>query len=140
METMVKTALLGMNMTQLKEVAKDSLDMARTKLINMLSSYQGFINSPVIVVFDAYRVKGNPGSIEHYGDLSVVYTKEAETADAYIEALAGEIGNNYAVRVASSDGLVQLSSFRSGVLRMSARELREEVEIAKKEMGKHFSK
>ena len=58
----------------------------------------------------------------------------------YIEALADEIGNNYAVRVASSDGLVQLSSFRSGVLRMSARELREEVEIARKEMGKYFSK
>ena len=70
----------------------------------------------------------------------MVYTKEGETADAYIEALADEIGNNYAVRVASSDALVQLSSFRSGVLRMSARELREEVETARKEMGKHFSK
>jgi len=70
----------------------------------------------------------------------VVYTREGETADAYIEALANEIGSNYAVRVASSDGLVQLSSFRSGVLRMSARELREEVELTRKEMGKHFSK
>ena len=70
----------------------------------------------------------------------MVYTKEGETADAYIEALADEIGNNFAVRVASSDALVQLSSFRSGVLRMSARELREEVEMARKEMGKHFSK
>ena len=70
----------------------------------------------------------------------MVYTKEGVTADQYIEALADEIGSNYAVRVASSDALVQLSSFRSGVLRMSARELKEEVDIAKKEMKQHYRK
>ena len=70
----------------------------------------------------------------------MVYTKEGETADAYIEALANEIGSNYAVRVASSDALVQISSLRSGVLRMSARELRAEVDAARKEMGQHFHK
>ena len=70
----------------------------------------------------------------------MVYTKEGETCDAYIEALAHDIGNNYAVRVASSDNLVQLSSFRSGVLRMSARELKLDVDAARKEMGAHFKK
>ena len=70
----------------------------------------------------------------------MVYTKEGETADAYIEALADQIGTNYAVRVASSDSLVQLSSFRTGVLRMSARELREELEMANREMRQHFEK
>ena len=94
----------------------------------------------MVVVFDGWKQKGNPGEKSQFHNIQVVYTKEGETADAYIEALAGEIGNNYAVRVASSDGLVQLSSFRSGVLRMSARELKEEVELARKEMGRHFSK
>jgi predicted RNA-binding protein with PIN domain len=70
----------------------------------------------------------------------VVYTKEGETGDAYIESLVSQIGRNYAVRVATSDGLVQISSLRSGVLRMSARELQNEVESAQKEMRKHFHK
>ena len=70
----------------------------------------------------------------------MVYTKENETGDAYIEALVHEIGNNYNIRVATSDGLVQLSSLRSGVLRMSARELAMELESARKEMGEHFRK
>ena len=112
---------------ELKEVAKDSLDMARTKLINMLSSYQGFINSPVIVVFDAYRVKGNPGSIEHYGDLSVVYTKEAETADAYIEKVTHDLAKHHRVRVATSDGLEQIIILGAGALRISARSFHDEV-------------
>ena len=68
----------------------------------------------------------------------VVYTREGETADAYIEALVHEIGSNYNIRVASSDALIQVSSLRSGVLRMSARELLEEVELARKEMSRHF--
>jgi predicted RNA-binding protein with PIN domain len=70
----------------------------------------------------------------------VVYTKEGETGDAYIESLVSQIGRNYAVRVATSDGLVQISSLRFGVLRMSARELQNEVESAQKEMRKHFRK
>jgi predicted RNA-binding protein with PIN domain len=69
----------------------------------------------------------------------VVYTKEGETGDAYIESLVSQIGRNYAVRVATSDGLVQISSLRSGVLRMSARELQSEVETAQKEMRKHYN-
>ena len=86
------------------------------------------------------KVKGNPGEKSQFHNIQVVYTREGETGDAYIEALVHDIGSNYAVRVATSDNLVQLSSFRSGVLRMSARELLEEVNLARKEMGKHFSK
>ena len=93
-----------------------------------------------MVVFDGWKQKGNPGERLKFHNIQVVYTKEGETADAYIESLAAEIGNNYAVRVASSDSLVQISSFRSGVLRMSARELMEEVEAARKDMGRHFRK
>ena len=72
--------------------------------------------------------------------MHIVYTKENETADAYIEALAAQIGRNYAVRVATSDALVQLSSLRSGVLRMSARELWEELQRANAEMQEHYNK
>ena len=93
-----------------------------------------------MVVFDGYKQKGNPGEKSQFHNIQVVFTKEGETADAYIESLASDIGSNYAVRVASSDALIQLSSFRSGVLRMSARELWEEVEMARKDMGKHFRK
>ena len=120
--------------------ARADLDAARRQLCDILSSYAGFTKCRLVVVFDGWKQKGNPGEKSQLNNIQVVYTKEGETADAYIEALADEIGNNYAVRVASSDGLVQLSSFRSGVLRMSARELRQEVDSARKEMGKHFSK
>ena len=125
---------------ELAAQARADLEAARRQLCDLLSSYAGFTKCRLVVVFDGWKQKGNPGEKSRFHNIQVVYTKEGETADAYIEALAGDIGNNYAVRVASSDGLVQLSSFRSGVLRMSARELKEEVELARKEMGKHFSK
>jgi len=124
----------------LAETAKSDLDTARRQLCDVLSSYAGFKKCRLAVVFDGYKAKGNPGERSQYHNIGVVYTKEGQTADAYIEALADEIGKNYAVRVATSDALVQLSSLRSGVLRMSARELREEIETAKKEMQKHFKK
>ena len=122
----------------LAQTAQSDLDAARRHLLDALSSYAGFKKCRLVVVFDGYKRKGNPGEKIHFHNIQVVYTQENETADAYIEALAAEIGNNYAVRVATSDGLVQLSSLRSGVLRMSARELREEIETAKKEMRKHY--
>ena len=128
------------NWPELNEIAKIDLGMARGRLIEILGDYAAFKNIRMVLVFDGYRAKGNPGQKSRWEKVEIVYTKECQTGDAYIEALAGEIGNNYAVRVASSDGLVQLSSFRSGVLRMSAREVREEVEQARREMGKHFSK
>ena len=120
--------------------ARSDLDAARRQLCDALSSFAGFTKCRLVVVFDGYKQKGNPGEKSQFHNIQVVFTKEGETADAYIEALANEIGNNYAVRVASSDALVQISSFRSGVLRMSARELWNEVEAARKEMGQHFRK
>ncbi len=124
----------------LAEQARSDLDAARRQLCDLLSSYAGYTKCHLVVVFDGYKQKGNPGEKSQFHNIQVVYTREGETADAYIEALADEIGGNYAVRVASSDALVQLSSFRSGVLRMSARELLGEVEAAKKEMSGHFHK
>ena len=124
----------------LAETAKSDLDAARRQLLDALSSYAGYKKHHVVVVFDGYKQKGNPGEKSRFANLQVVYTKEGETADAYIESLVAQIGKNYAVRVATSDSLVQIASLRSGVLRMSARELREEVELARKEMQKHYQK
>ena len=123
----------------LAELARSDLDAARRRLCDSLSSYAGFTKCRTVVVFDGYKQKGNPGEKQKFHNIQVVYTKEGETADAYIEALAYETGGSYAVRVATSDALVQLSSFHSGVLRMSARELRQEVETARKEMQMHFT-
>ena len=121
---------------ELSALAKEDLDAARRGLCDILSNYAGFTKHRLVVVFDGYKQKGNPGEKSQFHNIQVVYTREGETGDAYIEALVHEIGSNYAVRVASSDNLVQLSSFRSGVLRMSARELKEEVQIALKDMRK----
>ncbi len=126
--------------SDLSDLARGDIDAARRRLCDELSSFAGFTKCRLVVVFDGYKQKGNPGEKSQFHNIQVVYTKEGETADAYIEGLAAEIGNNYSVRVASSDALVQISSFRSGVLRMSARELMEEVAAARKEMGQHFSK
>ena len=126
--------------SDLAELARGDIDAARRKLCDELSSFAGFTKCRLLVVFDGWKQKGNPGEKSQFHNIQVVFTKEGETADAYIESLAAEIGSNYAVRVASSDSLVQISSFRSGVLRMSARELMEEVETARKEMGQHFRK
>ena len=111
----------------LKKLARENLDMARARLIDQLRNYQGFRQCPVIVVFDAYKVKGNPGSIERFGDFSVVYTKEAETADMYIERVTHELGKKHKVRVATSDGLEQIIILGHGALRISADSFRQEV-------------
>ena len=124
----------------LKETAQHDLDAARRHLCDRLSSYAGYKKHRVVLVFDGYKAKGNPGEKSKYHTIQLVYTPEGQTADAYIESLADQIGKNYAVRVATSDALVQLSSMRSGVLRISARELYEEVELARKEMAQYFQK
>ena len=121
-----------------KKLAKEDLDAARRLLCDRLSSFAGYTKIKLVVVFDGYKREGNPGEKTQQGNIQVVYTPQGQTADRYIEELADEIGSSYAVRVASSDNLVQLSSFRSGVLRMSARELEEAVEKARKEMKKFF--
>ena len=123
---------------KLAEMAKSDLDAARRRLCDILSSYAGYKKCYLVLVFDGYKVKGNPGEKENFHNIQVVYTKENQTADAYIEALVDQIGKNYAVRVATSDALVQLGSLRSGVLRMSARELQLEVEASAEEMKKYF--
>jgi predicted RNA-binding protein with PIN domain len=125
---------------ELAQTAREDLDAARRGLLNVLSSYAGYKKHRLVVVFDGYKRKGNTGEKEQHDTLSVVYTAEGETADAYIEGLAEQIGKNYNVKVATSDGLVQLSSLRSGVLRMPASELRLEVEAAHAEMKQHYSK
>ena len=125
---------------ELAETAKTDLEAARRQLLDALSSYAGFRKHRVVVVFDGYRVKGNPGEKRPYHNLQVVYTRENETGDRYIESLVSRIGSNYNIRVATSDALVQLGALRSGVLRMSARELREEVRLAAEEMRQHFQK
>lgn len=124
----------------LAEIAKTDLEAARRKLCDWLQSYAGYKKCYLVVVFDGWRVKGNPGEKQLANNIHIVYTRENETADAYIEALASQIGRNYSVRVATSDALVQLSSLRSGVLRMSARELWEELQSTHEEMREHFEK
>lgn len=111
----------------LKELAASNIDGAREKLMDILCNYQGFKKSTLILVFDAYKVKGNPGSVETYHNIHVVYTKEAETADQYIEKTVHEIGRKYRVTVATSDQLEQVIILGQGGRRMSARELLEDV-------------
>ena len=112
----------------LREQAGYDLSGARERLLDLLSNYCGFHPCELIVVFDSYRVKGGTGSRSRHNNLRVVYTQEDESADLYIETLVGKIGKNYAVRVATSDALIQLSALRSGVLRVSAAELERELE------------
>ena len=115
---------------ELKELARADLSAARKALMDILSNYQGFRKCEVIVVFDAYKVKGNPGSVSKYHNIHVVYTKEAETADNYIEKVTYELGRKYRVRVATSDGVEQLIILGHGALRVSARMFRMEIEQA----------
>ena len=113
---------------ELKAAARDSLDAARQLLMNLLSNYQGFQKCEVIVVFDAYRVARSTREEERYHNIHVVFTKEAETADAYIEKVTYQLGKKHRVRVATSDGAEQLIILGHGALRLSASAFREEVE------------
>ena len=113
----------------LKELADANIDAARNKLMDLLCNYQGYKKCTLILVFDAYKVQGNPGSVQKYHNIHVVYTKEAETADQYIEKAVHEIGRKYQVTVATSDRLEQVIILGQGGTRMSARELREDMEL-----------
>ena len=119
---------------ELKDIARDNLDAARQRLLDILSNYQGYKKCRLVVVFDGYKQKGSGGSKSDYHNIHVVYTKQDETGDMYIEKLLHDIGRNYAVRVATSDGLIQLSALRAGVLRISAQELWREVEWVGKQI------
>ena len=115
---------------ELKKLAGERLDLARSKLMDALSSYCGFTKSELVLVFDGFRTPGNPGSRTEYHNIRVVYTKDGETGDAYIERIVDEIGRNYDVRVVTSDNLIRLSALRSGVLRTSSKEFSLELEWA----------
>ena len=120
---------------ELRELMKVTLDGARHRLMDMLCNYQGYRKYNLIVVFDAYKVKGGLGSVEKYHNIHVVYTKEAETADAYIEKATYEIGREHRVKVATSDGPEQLIILGHGALRLSATAFRAEMEETMRQMA-----
>ena len=119
---------------ELNALSKESLDAARHKLMDILCNYQGYQKCVLILVFDAYRVPGSPGAIEQYHNIHVVYTKEAETADMFIERVTHEIGKSRRVRVATSDGMEQVIILGHGALRVSARMFHEEVQNVEKQI------
>lgn len=123
----------------LKKLSEKSLDLARETLVNMMCNYQGFKGCEVIIVFDAYRVEGKDREIEKIANVNIVYTKEAETADMYIEKTTHELGKKHRVRVATSDNLEQLIILAGGALRVSAAQLFEEVSEADRQI-KEFIK
>ncbi len=123
---------------ELKELSKINLDSARVLLMDILSNYQGYKGMNLILVFDAYRVKGGQRKIERYHNIYVVYTEEAETADKYIEKTVHDMDKKHDVTVATSDGLEQIIVFGEGAARLSARELYEEVMAASSDMREHF--
>lgn len=125
---------------KLAAAAKESLDLARSELIRILCNYRGFRRCELIVVFDAYKVRGNRGEVEEVGGITVVYTKEAETADMYIEKATRTLGKKHRVRVATSDRLEQLIILGAGAVRMSAGELLAEVEQTEREIRGYLSK
>ncbi len=124
---------------ELKDIAKDSLEDARNMLIDRICAYKAMRPYEIIVVFDAYKVKGNRGEVEKIHNITVVYTKEAQTADAYIEKVAHELGKKHHVQVATSDYLEQLIILGSGAIRISASAFIREIEDAKKEIEEIIS-
>ncbi len=123
---------------ELKELAKSNLDGARHRLMDILCNYQGFSQCRLILVFDAYRVEGHRCEVVKYHNIHVVYTKEAETADQYIEKTVHELGKQHRVRVATSDGLEQVIILGQGGLRMSAADLKEEIEQAGRQLREEY--
>lgn len=117
---------------ELKDLLELGLDTARQGLLDAMSNYQGFKNTTVIVVFDAHLVKGGRGSDYKYNNINVVFTKEAQTADNYIERVVAKMPNDYRVRVATSDNMEQIIIMGHGAIRMSARELKREITHTKK--------
>ena len=118
----------------LKAIAQDNIDSARNTLINILCNYRGFKKCELILVFDAYKVKGNHREVEREGNIDVVYTKEAETADTYIEKVSHELSKNHKVRVVTSDRMEQLIILGNGAIYVSSKEFYEEVKTAEQEI------
>ena len=123
---------------ELKELAEINIDSARDRLKDLLCNYQGFKKTTLILVYDAYKVEGGLGAVEKYHNIHVVYTKEAETADQYIEKTVHEIGKKYHVTVATSDALEQKIIWGAGASRMSAKGLWEELQEVRKEIREQY--
>ena len=121
---------------ELKELAAEHLDSARKMLMDLLSNYSGFTKTELVLVFDGYRVKGNAGERFDYHNIHVVYTREGEQADIFMERLAADIGKNESVRIVTSDNLIRLTALRVGLRRTSAREFHHEVSAVMKEIEK----
>lgn len=119
---------------ELKKLSKDNVEGARNALINILCNYQGYKKCEVILVFDAYKVKGSTREVEQINNINVVYTKEAETADMYIEKVSHKLAKNHKVRVVTSDALEQIIILGNGALRVSSREFLYEIEQAQKDI------
>ena len=125
---------------ELAALAKENLDSARQHLMDILCNYQGFVQCRLILVFDAYRVKGGQEKVLQYHNIDIVYTKEAESADMYIEKVSHELGRKYRVTVATSDALEQLIVIGQGAVRISSRELKEEVErVTKHKLAEYIN-
>lgn len=114
---------------ELKKIAKDNLDAARNRLMDILCNYQGFRQCNIILVFDGYKVKGNIGEVEKYHNITIVYTKEAETADMYIEKTTHNLSKNYRVKVATSDRTEQIIIMGKGAIKVSAEQFKLEVDM-----------
>ncbi len=125
---------------ELRELARVNIDSARDRLIDIMCNYQGYLGATLILVFDAYKVHGNLGSSLKYHNIYVVYTKEAETADQYIEKTVHEIGKKCQVTVATSDALEQMIIWGAGAMRMSAQGLKEAVDAANRAMREEYLK
>ena len=124
----------------LRELATKDIMAARDKLIDMIVDFAGFRKEHVILVFDAYKVRGGRGEVIHVGGIDVIYTKEAETADLYIEKAAHELSKRYKVTVATSDAVEQVIIYGAGAYRMSAQNLLEELVLTKGMMREHYEK
>ena len=118
----------------LRELVSENMDLARNLLINTLCNYQGYKKCELILVFDAYKIKRHDREVEKVNNITIVYTKEAETADMYIERASYKLAKNNRVRVVTSDGMEQLIIIGNGAIRVSAKEFREEIDAAEEEI------
>ena len=125
---------------ELKKIAEENLDAARSELINMMCSYQRFSGDELILVFDAYRVKGKHREVEKYYNINIVYTKESETADSYIERTSHELSKKHRVRVATSDGAEQMIILGNGAMRISAAEFQKRYQAAQKAIREYMDR
>lgn len=119
---------------KLSELAADNLDAARQKLADILCNYQGFVQNEVILVFDGYKTKRSTGSVMRFHNIEIVFTKEGQTADQYIEMLVQNMARQHIIKVATSDGMEQIMILGNGASRISARELQIEIEMAEQKI------